>query len=418
VGRLGIPLGATTVLTGGRHAMLLPPRRDTAASSYMGARMGSIAGADTAVRLIQSGLAVSTSAGYGRLFDAFARYCEEQGVSAPPATTDTVIAYVGYLAELGTWKASSMQPIFSAINDAHRSLDMTPPARDSFFLTRAQRGLGRVQAEVSTSDSRTPLPADDLAAILAATEALPDHQLAQLREGCAVSLTALFAGRQDSAVHLRSADLSVSSSEMWLRLTEKGKRQLSVRRIVRLPLDQPPVRGIASALPRVAALLRRYLALRAASGAAPEFAFQLPGEARPTTSTMEGWFDRCCRRSHIAAPPGFRYMGHSLRSLGASAMAAIGVPRHVYVWLGGWARGSGVVDAHYIDPTFQPSAAAFAFYGWVLTHSYSADSGTVVRTTTLPDPHETAPSPPCTGPTLRDTPPHIRAARRIAAGRR
>ena len=91
-------------------------------------------------------------------------------------------------------------------------------------------------------------------------------------------------------------------------------------------------------------------------------------------------------------------------------MAAIGVPRHIYIWLGGWARGSGVVDRCYIDPTFAACPAAYALYGWALTNRYSADAGTVVRATTLPDPRLSAPAP---GPTLPESPAHVRAARAI-----
>ena len=36
-----------------------------------------------------------------------------------------------------------MQPIFSAINDAHRSLELEPPALGSHFLARVRSGLGR-----------------------------------------------------------------------------------------------------------------------------------------------------------------------------------------------------------------------------------------------------------------------------------
>ena len=159
------------------------------------------------------------------------------------------------------------------------------------------------------------------------------------------------------------------------------------------------------------ALLARYFAARArVSPQLPEFAFQLPGEQRPTTACMERWLDHALTRCRIRPPPGFAYLGHSLRSLGASAMAAIGVPRHIYIWLGGWARGSSVVDRCYIDPTFAPSAAAYALYGWALQRRFAADSGTVVRTTTLPDPRTTAPAP---GPTLPESPAHVRAARCI-----
>ena len=391
--------------------MLLPPPRETAASAFMATRLGGIRGSATAIRLLQSGLAASTAQGYGHLFARFAEYCDEEGVSALPATTATVISYIGHLAELGTWAASSMQPIFSAINDAHRSLELDPPACDSFFLKRVRTGLGRVQAAVTTTDARTPLPAEAVLAFIDAAEALPDTELRHLREYAALALTALFAGRQDSSVHLRSGDIGIESGELWLRLSEKGKRQQSVRRIVRLPLSPSSVDGHASALPRVGALLARYFALRAlVSPLPPEFAFQLPGEQRPTTACMERWLDHALTRCRIRPPPGFAYLGHSLRSLGASAMAAIGVPRHIYIWLGGWARGSSVVDRCYIDPTFAPSAAAYALYGWALQRRFAADSGTVVRTTTLPDPRTTAPAP---GPTLPESPAHVRAARGI-----
>ena len=40
---------------------------------------------------------------YDRLFDEFAEYCEVEGLSSLPAATSTVVCYVGYLAELGTW---------------------------------------------------------------------------------------------------------------------------------------------------------------------------------------------------------------------------------------------------------------------------------------------------------------------------
>ena len=217
----------------------------------MSARLGNLRGSSTAVRLLQSGLATSTSEGYGRLFEAFAAYCDAEGVSALPAERSTVISYVGYLAELGTWMASSMQPIFSAINDAHRSLELDPPAVDSFFLKRVRTGLGRLQAEESTTDSRTPLPAAAVIAFIDEAERLPDDALRHLREYVALALTALFAGRQDSSVHLRSEDIGFGEAQLWLRLSEKGKRQQSVRRVVRLPLTPSSMHGHASVLPRV-----------------------------------------------------------------------------------------------------------------------------------------------------------------------
>jgi hypothetical protein len=55
-------------------------------------------------------------------------------------------------------------------------------------------------------------------AFIDAAEALPDAELSHLREYAALALTALFAGRQDSSVHLRSGDIGIENLELWLRL--------------------------------------------------------------------------------------------------------------------------------------------------------------------------------------------------------
>ena len=60
---------------------------------------------------------------------------------------------------------------------------------------------------------------------------------------------------------------------LGLRIEEKGKRGQATRRVIRLPIVQRAVAGHASAVPRVAELLRRYFrARKRASPAVPEFA--------------------------------------------------------------------------------------------------------------------------------------------------
>ena len=82
-------------------------------------------------------------------------------------------------------------------------------------------------------------------------------------------------------------------------------------------------------------------------------------------------------------------------------MAAIGVDRHIYIWIGGWARGSDVVDRCYIDPTFMPSPAAYQLYGWALSRQYAPGPGEVVAATTLPDPRTEAVDEGFSGMTTR-----------------
>ena len=356
-----------------------------------------VRGAATALQLAESALERSTYKQYGRLFEAFVDYCASEHLEPLPADPFTVFSYIGHLAEEGRWQESSLQPILSAINRAHRDHGLEPPAAHNHFISAARAGMARAQVAVGTSDSRVPLPADVAIGVLELAEASPCAPLPELRESFSVMLAYLFAGRQDSAVALRSPDFGIDQAGrfFWLRLTEKGKRRLRVRRVVRLPLDQRPVHGHESALPRVAALAARYLASRVAAcaeagAAVPEFLLQLPGEARPTTPAMSRWLAAALARTGAEAPQGFAYLGHSLRAGAVSAMAAIGVPRHLYVWLGGWSPSSRTVDKHYIDPTVLPSPAAFELFGWALSRQFVSGDGVPEVFVPLPDPRDPA----------------------------
>jgi hypothetical protein len=107
-----------------------------------------------------------------------------------------------------------------------------------------------------------------------------------LRRRYATCLGFVFFGRQDSCVSLLAVDHGVDADDaggfLWLRLTEKMKRGSIFRRVIRLPLDSPPVRGHASLLPQLAALGRLYVLARelvSPSGddaAAAPYLFQLP----------------------------------------------------------------------------------------------------------------------------------------------
>ena len=101
-------------------------------------------GAETARKLAGNARMGSTRRAYDSHFAAFAEYCEAAGVSALPASRWTVFNYVGYLAEGGRWAADSLQPIFSAINAAHKDYEFEPPASDNYFLSQARTGLRRM----------------------------------------------------------------------------------------------------------------------------------------------------------------------------------------------------------------------------------------------------------------------------------
>ena len=149
--------------------------------------------------------------------------------------------------------------------------------------------------------------------------------LHRLREHFAVVLAYLylFMGRQDSTTLLAASDFGIDHQFLWLRLTEKQRKHLGHRRIVRIPVAPPPSRGVTSAIPRVVALARRFL--RSKQEVTP-FLFQLGEEGPPTTVHMSAWVARTLAAYGIVAPQGFAYLGHSLRSGASSAIEAIRVP--------------------------------------------------------------------------------------------
>ena len=344
--------------------------------------MGSWSGGGTALRLAASAHEDSTAEQYDRHWRTFCEWCSQNGLEPLPANPRMVFAYIGALAERGTIAADSLQPYLSAINSMHADSGLERPAV-GHLIQRARQGMRRGQALQQTRDTRVPLLAQHVLTVLGDTLARASAQRERLtprawaiwlRRRYALVLGFVFMGRQDSCVALLTVDHGVDDRHLWLRLTEKMRRGWAFRRVIRLPLDASPVRGHASALPQLARLSRIYTEARASLGTAgtpPAHFFQLPGEPRPLTRHMSAWLDATLSEVHIQVPPGFAYLGHSLRSGGSSAAEAIGVSRYRGNWLGGWSQTGRTRELHYIDPSVLPTPAAYALMGWLLEGEYS-----------------------------------------------
>ena len=118
--------------------------------------------------------------------------------------------------------------------------------------------------------------------------------------------------------------------------------------------------------------------------------FQLPGEPRPLTRHMSAWVATTLSEVGISAPPGFAYLGHSLRSGGSSALEAIGVSRYRGNWLGGFSQQGRTRELHYLDPSVLPTPEAHMLMGWLLLGDYVAETPawTATRETPRADPGE------------------------------
>ena len=395
-----------------RYQLSLPDELpDTLLSRRMLAELQPIAGAATAARLAVRARAPSTRTAEASHWQRFVDYCEEQNVASLPAETATVWAYVGHLSECGTLAADSLQPLLTAVANAHRDAGLVPPcgeaAEDDYVLRRVRDGLAHEQTALpgGTRDTRIPAPAT--AVERAILEVPPSASAAVLRAHAATAVAAVFGGRGDTIAHLRADDVGFGGGLLWLRITEKGKKKQAWRRVVRVPIGDAPLGaagggggggGGPSVLPAVGSLLRSYdAAWRAAWAAArlplPEWYWQLPGErARPTTTKFSGWFVELLGRLGVRAPDGFAYQGHSLRATFASAASAIGCGITIIKFIGGWSPTSRTVERDYIDPTFARGAgggvelaACRRLYGWLLDHHYEIGDKEAAASP-LPDP--------------------------------
>ena len=97
-----------------------------------------------------------------------------------------------------------------------------------------------------------------------------------------------------------------------------------------------------------------------------------PGEPRPLTRHMSLWVCGVLDSMDldIRAPPGFAYMGRSLRSGGSGVAEAIGVSHFKGNWLGGWSQ-TGTTRERLRGTTWiprwdHPRPAGRLLLGWLL----------------------------------------------------
>eukprot|EP00962_Isochrysis_galbana_P047792 scaffold19706_cov90-Isochrysis_galbana.AAC.1 len=183
-------------------------------SAYLSDRWARWSGGATAARLAATSRQSSTGLSYGRHWAAFVAWCAGNALQPLPATPDMIAAYIGSIADRGTVAARSLQPYLSAINSVHADFGFDRPAL-GHFVAAVRRGLARAQAASSTRDTRIPLPApaveavlNDTIAHLASRPSLhPRCWAAFLRARFAFLLAFLFMGRQDSTTLLRTEDV-------------------------------------------------------------------------------------------------------------------------------------------------------------------------------------------------------------------
>ena len=318
--------------------------------------------------LASAHLAGATAEAYGNKWRQFEVFCSERGLTALPATPQTVALYVASLSTRGSIAPGSVQQYLSAINAVHRDLQMPDPSPalgpviDAVRAGWAHSYSARPNAMPS---QRIALPAAVAyeALQLAASPSAATIELPVLRALVYTAFGFQLMARAGTDISLESQHVILDGTSITVRLEhEKGKHHWNAKRILVLP---------ASAVPLLYAALTNWAAARArawTARAAPASFWRLPSDIggwKGASSVCSGWLREACDHLGRSPPPGHSWTSHSLRKGAASACSALGVTLDKIRFYGGWAHKSSAVN-DYVDPTVEGDNAAQIFFGWLV----------------------------------------------------
>jgi len=166
-----------------------------------------------AVDLAKAEKAASTRKAYGTDFRLFREWCEAKGVSALPAASETVAAYLA--AQAGASKASTLGRRVAAIRYAHKLAGLALPT-DAEGVNATMRGIRRTYG--SARIRKAPAVAGKMLGMVAAA---PD-KLAGLRDRALLLVGFGGALRRSELVALDVAD--IEETEAGLLVTIRGSK--------------------------------------------------------------------------------------------------------------------------------------------------------------------------------------------------
>src|SRR6202043_3841317 len=180
-----------------------------------GSNLPAALGADfaAALDLAKAEKAASTRKAYGTDFRLFKAYCDAKGVSALPATPETVAAYIA--AEAQTAKPSTIGRRVAAIRYAHKLAGLETPT-DAEGVKATMRGIRRTFG--GARNKKAPAVAAKMHSMVATA---PDG-LAGLRDRALLLLGFAGAFRRSELVALNVAD--IEETETGLLVTIRGSK--------------------------------------------------------------------------------------------------------------------------------------------------------------------------------------------------
>eukprot|EP00873_Tetraselmis_striata_P014170 jgi/Tetstr1/434434/TSEL_023534.t1 len=132
-----------------RASLFRPGRRDGRGTDTHGVQT---------LELLSAAWAPTTAASYASCMKQYFRLCEEEKRPALAADPRTMARYVTWLGNLGTIKASSLQPYLSAVNSFFKDHGREPMAVGD-LVSRVRKGRAASQVTLNPELMRAPLPA-------------------------------------------------------------------------------------------------------------------------------------------------------------------------------------------------------------------------------------------------------------------
>ncbi len=176
-----------------------------------------------AIDLAKAEKAASTRKAYGTDFRIFKAYCDAKGVSALPATPETVAAYIA--AEAQTAKPSTIGRRVAAIRYAHKLAALETPT-DAEGVKATMRGIRRTFG--GARNKKAPAVAAKMHSMVATAPA----GLAGLRDRALLLLGFAGAFRRSELVALDVADLEETETGMLVTIRRSKTDQEAMGRTI------------------------------------------------------------------------------------------------------------------------------------------------------------------------------------------
>ena len=323
-------------------------------------------GFEAAVRLLQGGRRPSTVKSYDHKwlkFEVFTSQAQDDAgaprLCALPASSQTVVAYLGYLLEAGTINAKSLQPYLSAINAVHNDFEYPPPAC-GHLVKLARKGFAELQGSAMLQPQQvTAFPAEHMFAIVQ-FGLRPDASNHQVRVCACLAAQFAFFSRADSGVLLTAINAHASASTFSVNQSAKNVARNQAAPSSRVSSAQDDPHNCFNKLQL------RWKCLRAHRDT--DLYWSLPEDPASwfkNSGVITEWLLLLLIELDIPTPPGVKWTGHSLRRGGASAAHAIGVSIAVIMSWGLWKSLASALL--YIDVSVRPSSEALFFFGHLLS---------------------------------------------------